>query len=135
MVNYCVCSIYIRISLFLCNIRLIVSGTLLPSASEPTYSKSGRNKNNNRIAETSTISSAESRKNKRNRKEKERVSDVENVPVSVATSMSLNATTTSNHLAGQNDNVGRRKKGDNSASSAFGSGILEYFINLSMGRG
>lgn len=37
--------------------------------------------------------------------------------------MSLNATTTSNHLAGQNDNVGRRKKGDNSASSAFGSGI------------
>lgn len=98
-------------------------GTLLPSASEPTYSKSGRNKNNNRIAETSTVSSAESRKNKRNRKEKERVSDVENVPVPVTTSMSLNATTTSNHLAGQNDNVGRRKKGDNSASSAFGSGI------------
>ncbi|XP_056017812.1 ankyrin repeat domain-containing protein 17-like isoform X4 [Ostrea edulis] len=100
-------------------------GTLLPSASEPTYSKSGRNKNNNRIAETSSMSSAESRKNKRNRKERERVSDVENVPVPVSTTVSLTtATTTTNHSsAGQNDNTNRKKKGDNSVSSAFGSGI------------
>ncbi|XP_061191259.1 ankyrin repeat domain-containing protein 17-like isoform X1 [Saccostrea echinata] len=97
-------------------------GTLLPTASEPTYSKSGRNKNNNRIVETSTISSTESRKNKRNRKEKERVSDVENVPVPVTTTRTLSTTTTSNHSTGQ-ESVNRKKKGDNSASSAFGSGI------------
>lgn len=111
-----------------------ISGTLLPSASEPAYSKSGRNKNNR--AETSTVSAAESRKNKRNRKEKERVSDVENVPVvTVPPPMSLTSTTTTNHLPGQSDNVSsRKKKGDNSASSAFGSGTVDT-IEMMWARG
>lgn len=135
MVNYCVCLIYICISFFSCNIRLIVLGTLLLFVSELIYSKFGRNKNNNRIVEIFIISLVEFRKNKRNRKEKERVFDVENVLVLVVIFMFLNVIIISNYLVGQNDNVGRRKKGDNSVFLVFGLGILEYFINLLMGRG
>lgn len=100
MVNYCVCLIYICISFFLCNIWLIVLGTLLLFVSELIYSKFGRNKNNNRIVEIFIISLVEFRKNKRNRKEKERVFDVENVLVLVVIFMFLNVIIISNYLVG-----------------------------------